>query len=1095
MVDELSHGGPQIEIAPQPCPFDDFSSWLHETVSLLKPDIVVAIARGAVRLLQLHGLTHTISSVPIISNNSLSFIPQSYMESKRALIFDDSLIFGSTMSSTVDYLHEKGAVPLCAAYVVDRRNFFGEGKDQNDLKHPSVFVNLPVHYRHKLWPSDIRIHHDVLVRCLLNTPSHYNIDFPTTDIQIPPFARDYVPFIMHLISSRLGVGDLFDVTSPDSAMNNIYRFSVLLPTLSSTFFRQREISSRPFSKVRFTLAPDLGLISITPMVQLVMGHSFTATEYIFSHAEFQDLWDTLGKPLSNDRYVKQSTFRLLTYFITTLLSAEIVRRTVSTLREHFNSPKWSFLTNDIEINVGKQNALKLHAIFHDAILQETNHFLDSQASDCNNLSDTEPIQHEIIAKIADALQNNPHFAPDPSESVYEILGKIFIVLRKITDSSTIREKTPNAERLNVGLSFGSVMQLLKKHFGITLSLTEISVGIDVCVDNGLAVPKILSDNSQWCRLFYSGERTESVDPLQLKSYFFAAYSEFMKQKKSKPLTPYDIHKLSCGMKEIFRWLPFSTQFSIYGRIALAGPEDNLISWLSSGPNPVLSISRSPEGKKVAFISDSFRPISHTAWSRDRVINFLDGFQYMAFAFNELGADHKLVLSTCMTHRHTYNSVAHEAHCWSHKSHYNFSTLVSATGIDNDEQYADRRYIAPSIYWCVRYIHEATVKYNVFHRKWNHILKRIDTAFKHQGFPAKRFWEMRVAPLLNQDIDPEIECRFEYLMQIINQIKLLTSYFISILLASRVVTMNDVNTKFIEEGVTLFSDDFEWSVKGDISYIRHEYNRSITQGRIPGTSIVKTLLPGFEVAADKNTIIASFMDVRDIVFNCYNEIRRVLQVFCPEYKGVEGDFPYAPFTNIRVRPDGAVEQVLHNAYILTMDIIKSTNSPQTNEMKSTIIGILSHFDNIHHEVTGNDEYIVCSNEPAILIDIADAIRLEGERLKKEGLPFGGTRKALGFGTVKKIEDINGNCMIMDECLPNIIPAACSVRDAIDMLKNVNKNSLIAVARLDAHQFKKALAAFEKSEKRVKISSKHFVGSCSVYDLSRRRDSKAFSGPSK
>ena len=803
--------------------FDDFLSWLREVVSLLKPDLVVGIARGALRLFELHGIRDNIASVPIVSNNALSFMADSEILGRRVLIFDDSLIFGSTMASIMNYVYERGAIPLCAAYVVDRRNFFGEGKEEGDFSAPSAFSNLPLYYKHKLWPNDIRVHHDTLVRRLLNTPSHYNIDFPTAIVHAAPFSRDSVSYVTSLIRSHLGVEQLFDVTSADSAAHNIYRFSAPLPNQPHELLKTRFVDIRPFSKARFTIAGDLGQIRITPTIQLMMADFMPDGTRIFGSDRLQRQWDTLRKPHVNDRYAKQSTFRLLTYFISTLAAAEITRVATLALAKFSPSPRYSFLSSDIEMSVGRENAATLASIFTRAASESIKNFHGRPSVRCEPAG-VEPVQGELVQQVADSWKYRPYLVPDPSEPVYEILGKIFIILRSITDSSSVRKLTPNADRLSVGLSFGSVRELLGTHLNIDLPINEISIGMDVCVDNGLAVPKILLDGDRWCRLFYSGERTESVDPLQLKNYYHNAYADFLKQKKAKRLTPYDIHKLSCSLKEVHPWLPFTTKFSIYGRVALANTTDeDLVKWLSAGPNPAFSILRPEGGRKLVQVNNSFKPIPHTVWPEDRVISFLDGFQFLAFAFNMIDPPHKLLLSTCLTHRHTYNSIAHEAHCWVQRGNQNFSTLVSATIMNPDERFPDRGYIVPAIYWCIRYMNEASLKYSVFHAKHEPLLKKIETAFRRQGNPALRFWQFRLAPRIDNEKDPEIETRFSYLTPIIGQMRLLTSYYIKVLLAANAITMGELKAKFSEEGVNLYSDDFQWAVDDDLERVAREYN--------------------------------------------------------------------------------------------------------------------------------------------------------------------------------------------------------------------------------------------------------------------------------
>ena len=74
-----------------PIVFDDFIPWFHSRVTFYKPDIIVAIARGAIRLLQLHGINDTYLFVNIVADHALPFYPNHEIEGKRILIFDDCI--------------------------------------------------------------------------------------------------------------------------------------------------------------------------------------------------------------------------------------------------------------------------------------------------------------------------------------------------------------------------------------------------------------------------------------------------------------------------------------------------------------------------------------------------------------------------------------------------------------------------------------------------------------------------------------------------------------------------------------------------------------------------------------------------------------------------------------------------------------------------------------------------------------------------------------------------------------------------------------------------------------------------------------------
>lgn len=53
--------------------FQDFLPWFEDLVFLTKPDLIVGIARGAIRLLDLHSISIEYRSIKIVSNSALPF--------------------------------------------------------------------------------------------------------------------------------------------------------------------------------------------------------------------------------------------------------------------------------------------------------------------------------------------------------------------------------------------------------------------------------------------------------------------------------------------------------------------------------------------------------------------------------------------------------------------------------------------------------------------------------------------------------------------------------------------------------------------------------------------------------------------------------------------------------------------------------------------------------------------------------------------------------------------------------------------------------------------------------------------------------------
>ena len=291
----------------------------------------------------------------------------------------------------------------------------------------------------------------------------------------------------------------------------------------------------------------------------------------------------------------------------------------------------------------------------------------------------------------------------------------------------------------------------------------------------------------------------------------------------------------------------------------------------------------------------------------------------------------------------------------------------------------------------------------------------------------------------------------------------------------------VRTRFEIEGKKMRSEPYEWLFADSLRDAAGRYNGLIDRGRVPGVSLLRTRLPDALPAATK---INGEQEVGGLalVAQCYSELHEVLCLYCPEYRILEGDFPFAPVGRHRDRMDGTREILFSNAYILTMDIVGSTDSEQTNTMKAAVLNILKRFHrpNLYHEVTGNDAYLVCADEPSILLDICRAVAVEGKSLMRSGSTFAGTRKGLAFGSVRVLIDLEDRNAIMDANIPNVIPPAFGILAGVDSVATEasEKNSLVVVAKHVAGKYQ-AVLADSKGPLMVHVETRHYFGDCNVY----------------
>ena len=1070
-------------------PFVDFNDWFAGIVEEVKPSCIVGIARGAVRLLQLQNVQDTLGSIPILSDYALPFLPDSDIRGRRILLFDDSVIFGSTLCQLRQYLLSRGAVVFCAAYIVDRVNFYGEQEPETLVSiTPSVHRDIPLRAKHLLWPSDIRRHHNRLIDSILGTTRDYNLDFPKFRLTIPEYSATDIPYLVRLLEDADGFESIHDVSSPMSAANGVYRYTALLEPRLSGVLTGGNLSFRPYSKARMIFIPEIHEIHVTAMPQVSLTNGSLLQRIEFEDSALQSLWKGLSPPLiREDEFYPKAIFRLLTFFIGTILGESVVRELIAVLRPDFHVSHSTLVNDDIVPAVGVGNSFVLREIWSQ--LRNAQSILGLAMDRSGAVVDSrEYINETLLIAIKEEWRKRPWLKPRSGELVHEILGKVLLTLRSVTDSPECRENNPGSSRLDVGLTYEAIRLLLQRDCGIELAPDEISIAIDMCVDNGQAVPKVIRQSGVWLRAFYSGEAEDAHPTFQFKDAFHRGYSDLLDQNRVRPLTEFDVHKLCSTLKALFRWLPISTRPHTFGRYTMVGNnQQELIGWLvnhGSGPvRPGLDL----EGRKSLLVNDAYESCVEPTWKPDTSRQFFDAFQYIATAFSTIkDSGPKLLLSTCRTHRDTYNAVAIEAHNWVETDRGHFLRLLNAAKLDDVGALRNVETTLDSVYWCTRYLTEALIKHAIFHKSFERLKRQLEKTFKKQGKSAARFWKYAIVEnnLLDSSIDKEIELKFSSLMPLLTQMRHLTAYLVGVLLHAGLLEEKQLKEKFENEGAIFEHRNFHWLTEDDLRRRALLYNENIKRRKVTGLSIEKTELP-VTMPPNGESALAWYGESLKAVRTCFMEVSSSLFRFAPYYQTQEGEYPFAPPSDRRVLYDGNVETILRDVYVLTIEIIKSTNSIQTNQMKDVVSATFNTFaKKIHYDISGNDAFVACSVDPTVLIDIARIIMREGESLKDSGGPFGGTRKGISFGTLRYVEDYDSRPRLMDAVFPNILPDAFSMLDGIDAryAKKLDERNFAIIAQESiADQLAPLLGKKFSKQDRFMAKGKHFRGRCYCFSL--------------
>lgn len=1058
-----------------PTPFSDFRSWFTEVVEETQPQVVVCIARSALRLLQIHDAFDLLKNIRVVTQYTLAFLCDSEICDKRVLIFDDSVVYGSTLAGVYDYVVARKGLATCAAYIADRAHFFGEGSDR---QKPSPHVGLPLQVKHRLSPHLVTVHHDAVIQAVLGTSLEYNPDFASASFCLAE-SEGIAEILPYALSRHRVIRRLFEVSSATSVKSGLHRYTGLLKAVRFPVFASPELVVGPFSKVRFFLDTKRGVLKSTALAQVRMKKSLLPSAVVCENPVAGKYWERLVFPDSRDSYWPQAMSRLATAFASTVINAVVCRDIPELLAVAHECSKPTFVQQDLDVILTGPNMLMLQAMFDEIVSAAEDIKCPIRDADDDSQSNMERTgDDQLIASIERLWVASPEYRPQTVETAFEALAKVFLALHEVTDTDALRERNPTAARLNVGLDYQMMTSLLERATH-PIALDELSTALDICVDHGLAVPRVLLSGDEWHRVFYSGENRDSVDPLQFKALFYKTYVAYLKEKGAKALTPFSLNKVCATMRDLVPRLPISTKFKTFGKVAMIG-SDELVSWMTSSSGAPLVHDR--EGDVTLL-----RPNPHfltwlePAWSPQEILQFADAFSFVATAYTHASTDAVLLLSTCRTHRHAYCAMAVEAHQWAGDG-AGFGAFIEDVWRANGACSSEALF---HLYYCCREIHEIARKNAIFTRRFAALKNELRRQFVRQGTAATRYWDLMVesSGLLVPDTIPEIETRATLLEPLVEQMRLLTQYTVRLLIETGRLRAESLQDTFKAQGASLEWTRFDWLLSDSSSAAAVGFNRFFARPKAVGRSWISTQIPEGYEDRHKLDVPARL----DTVRHCFYELREALQQLCPRYVVAEGDeFEFAPDCSKRQLPDGTIERYLADQFVLAVDIIGSTDSDSGVHLKNNILAILdrSKSKGTKFATAGDDKYVVCHSSPQVLWDVATAIQVDGAMLAAAGGRMGGSRKGLFFGSITLQEKPDGRVLIIDTTTPHVIPRAVGTlggASSSNLAKVLGENSVISIDYFAAQRAASALNLDVAGAERVDVQSKHYQSQCCIFPI--------------
>lgn len=1048
-----------------------FSQWFDSLVSARAPDLVVAMARGAVRFIQM-AKPKSLGSVRFVSDHAIPFLADTELSGRNVLLIDDSVIFGSTIKRVYDALRLRGAIVQCATYAVDAHAFFGRSaSDSQPQRAPSPYaVSLPITCHREMADEEIRRHHAAIVRNVASNPLDYNLDFGSASIHVVGLSASTSPYFSQLLHNLTGAIAVVDVTSSVSASREISRYSVFLDKASQSGYAAEGLFWSASPKLRLIIAPQYQSVILTPVVSLAIKNTSTLDSIRFHDQRLQSYWTRLRLPECSDvQTFSKAALRILTAMISTEMAAEFSAKIECTISPEFRTLGVTLDPFDFKCVVGEANQLVLSELFST---------FDSDLRDRFDAHDTKnplPVIEdniELAALVTNQLETYAHLAPHPAEPLHESFGKVFLALREAVDSDQQRLQNPHPDRLERALTGREIGNILAS-FGIQATAQELSTMLDICVDNGLAVPKFICRDEICCRAFFCGEDEDDQSTQQLKAGLHKCYSEHLQNKPDRFLSPFDMTKLCSILREVMPWVPINNRFGMYGRRSYISTVD-INDWLTDAASGAMT----REANLLIPRSDYVATVQPT-WGTNQEHSFQEGFAILAAVFSKkrFPEDAKVLLSTCITAKHTLNAIAFELDNWASSVKHSMSIAISV--IQGKVRFATLptgTALAP-LFWATQFVVEAARKHRIFRTDFRRLSMRCGKAFEKEGPFAYRWWKHFLEPRLDSSIPTALNQPFADYKAVFPLVRYTTAYLHRVLSDMDTQFMDEMTRQFSRRKQELNSKPYDWLRSQSVTEAAKAFNDHACQQPCDIPPLPRKDFATLPAGVDRYLAASSCLEAASASCQAVSNYVRYL---VPRYTVADAEFPYIQDGEKRLRDDGALEISKPNHFLLIFDAIGSTNSAVYPAFRERVFQQFERSRKLFGptlvwEFTNDDCLKVISPSGDQLLSLAQRIAHLGSTMGLAGDSFRGTRKALAYGNLKTVS-IRGELTISDSHRPSLIAQAASMLTAVDHYPDPERQNEVVVCsqpHMEALTHQKSLGAHRISAP-FPVTSKHFKG---------------------
>lgn len=406
---------------------------------------------------------------------------------------------------------------------------------------------------------------------------------------------------------------------------------------------------------------------------------------------------------------------------------------------------------------------------------------------------------------------------------------------------------------------------------------------------------------------------------------------------------------------------------------------------------------------------NFRSIARQELTSSQLILLSDGFSHLAnISKGPKGLDALTLMSTCPTHRHTYNACAFEVDQWLRGGESDFDIFLSSIEQIHPERlsyqptlFEDMEDILGSIgkllsglnpnlehcmNFCLTVLSEYRHKYEIFHENYEELLQNAKRSCQ-KTLQGKRFWELQIEnrQIMDSSLEPDIVHRFNYLNLVESLAWYLTCYTGAILQKLGLLPVKHEERESSEKKLADFAKAYN--------------SRLMDSANICGiriqTSIPDELINPHE--ADWRNWWENFVKH---IRKCFHEIRNFFDFYVYRFSDNLLE-PFLPAKRGCVTLTGCREEILHNAFVLFFDIIRSkVTAPKvkdafTLQIRQTSSEVISPAKLTE---ASDDAFVVVTKEWEACIDAARGCHSRAQGYPHDPSGFGGIRMTLEVGAL-------------------------------------------------------------------------------------------------